>query len=96
MLQALHTLFYQEPYWLHDGAVALGALLWLYWGWRYARAWPRWQLAAYLIGAALLAHYETVAGMAWYWGAGGFAALLLALSASARVVPEAPKAHPEA
>ena len=82
MLQALHALLYQEPYWLHDGAVVLAGVLWLYWGWRHARHWPRWQLIAYVAGAAVLAHYETVAGMTWYWGASGFALLAVAVGTS--------------
>lgn len=84
MLNALHTLFFAEPYWLHDSAIGMGGILWLYWGWRQGRTWPLWQQVAYVAGAALLAHYETAAGMAWYWGAAGFGLLLLALSASRR------------
>lgn len=82
VLQALHTLLYREPYWLHDGAVVLAGVLWLYWGWRHGRQWPRWQLIAYVAGAALLAHYETVAGMTWYWGAAGFVLLAVAVGTS--------------
>ena len=82
MLQALHTLLYQEPYWLHDGAVIVAGVLWLSWGWRHGRQWPRWRLVAYVAGAALLAHYETIAGMAWYWGASGFVLLAAAVGPS--------------
>ncbi|MDA8199649.1 MAG: hypothetical protein M0Z54_09515 [Thermaerobacter sp.] len=82
MLQALHTLLYQEPYWLHDGGVILAGGLWLYWGARHGRQWPHWQQIAYVAGAALLAHYETVAGMTWYWGATGFALLAVAVGTS--------------
>ena len=75
MRHALPMLRYAEPYWLHDGAVAVAGVLWLYWGWRRWRRWPRWQLRAYVAGAALLARYETLAGMTWYWGASGFVLL---------------------
>ena len=82
MFHALHTLLYAEPYWLHDGAVALAGVLWLYWGWRHGRQWPRWQIIAYVAGAALVAHYETVAGMTWYWGASGLVLLGVAVGTS--------------
>ncbi len=69
----MHTLLYAEPLWLHDGGIGVAAALWIYWG---IRSWPRmhgWQRAAYGLGGALLAHYETGLQMTWYWALLGFA-----------------------